>query len=67
MGQLGKLGLRFQIREEVPFSAAAIGTDAGWGQEGAAENWPINELGKPRDGAPIRETSELKGEELLRE
>lgn len=51
----------------MPFSAAAIGTGSGKGQEGEAENWPINEAGKPRDGAPIRETSELKGKELLRE
>lgn len=34
MGQLGKLGLLLQIREEVPFSAAAIGTGAGRARRG---------------------------------
>lgn len=75
MGHLGKLGLGLQIRDEVPFRAAATGTGPMLGQEGTAESWPVNEPGEPRVGASTRKTSELKGvglsarwvEEVLRE
>ena len=35
-----------QIREQVPFSAAAPGIGLGLDQEGAAESRPVNEPGK---------------------